>query len=463
MKKSFFIIQLFCMLSLTMVAQPPIKKGDSIRVKRRYEVFATSETDSASLVKRNEFFSKRGGERSVTLAALGSALAASYSNKLIQETMNVTSRVFEFAGKVVKGLILKDINDREAWLKKAESQNHFKLSLSDATQIDNFYYTPSTNGAFDPMDMKFNGFGCMGYMRPEQNDSTKKDELPKSPRWQESDADTAEIWEFYLMCRLRDDSIGIDHMNNHSRFYMEIDQFMFDTRHTSLPNDSIDGRMQTRFDFKKRKDLTFSVNVKLFSSWVNEAAMMVDNQQLGEFDFIAKIDPKDVDENGIFVYDPEKHQKNVGITGDCFVVPRSFTGTSTNPSWGTGQYRIEMTLKEDCAMNLEWYRDSTKIRREVKKDSFRWDKKKWKPEWKEMQAHGKKRSIVRDAWISTFKTAYVQRDWVHELIAPLTVTICDAEKEYLGDLLKVTPTATSTPAGSTTQTPPADNGGKPAK
>ncbi|MBR6115864.1 MAG: hypothetical protein IKP93_00130 [Paludibacteraceae bacterium] len=463
MTRTVLTLSLVC-LTLVCFAQPP-KPGDSIRVQRAYGVFVSSETDSAALQVRNDRLSRRGGERSVTLAALGSAIAASYGNKLIQETVNFSSKLFEFGGKVLRGLIYKNRDDREAWLRATEWHNHFTQRLNDDTQIDDFYYTPSHNGAFDPMDMKFNGFGCMCYMKPGRPDGKPerpddvKPTLPKSPRLTDtvSLADE-EIWEFYLLCKLRDDSIGIDHMNNHSRFYMTIDRLVFDTRHTSLPNDSVPGKMQTRFDFRKRKDLTFSVNVKIFSSWVNEAAMLIDNQQIGEFNITAKIDSADVDPNGIFVYDPVRHRKKVSITGDSFVVPRSFTGTSGNPTWGTGQYRLEVTLREDCALNRDWYRDSTEIRREAAKPQekrkdpkdipFRWDKEKWGPEWREMQAHGRKRSIVREAWQSTIKTAYVKRDWVQEILSPLSVVVAQTEQTALGELLHLTPTATCSSAGT---------------
>jgi len=459
--KRLFLILTLASISLLGYTQPP-KPGDAVSARRTYDVFVSSETDSAALAVRNDRLSRRGGERSVTLAALGSAIAASYSNKLIQETVNFSAKLFEFGGKVIKGLIYKNRDDREAWLRAAEWHNHFTQRLNDDTQIDNFYYTPSHNGAFDPMDMKFNGFGCMCYMQPGSPEDDRPT-LPKSPCLTDSTTlAEEEIWEFYLLCKLRDDSIGLDHMNNHSRFYMTVDQLMFDTRHTSLPNDSVPGKMQTRFDFRKRQDLTFSVNVKIFSSWVNEAAMLVDNQQLGEFDIVARIDSDDVDQNGIFVYDPVRHAKKVSITGDSFVVPRSFTGTSSNPTWGTGQYRLEVTLREDCAIRRDWYRDSTELRRQAAKPAeerkdpkdipFRWDKQKWGPEWREMQAHGRKRSIVREAWQSTIRTAYVKRDWVQEIISPLSVVVCQAEQTALGELLRLTPTAgtSSTPAATTT-------------
>jgi hypothetical protein len=65
-----------------------------------------------------------------------------------------------------------------------------------------------------------------------------------------------------------------------------------------------------------------------------------------------------------------------------------------------------------------------------------------------MQAHGRKRSIVREAWQSTIKTAYVKRDWVQEILSPLSVVVAQTEQTALGELLHLTPTATGSSAGT---------------
>jgi hypothetical protein len=87
-------------------------------------------------------------------------------------------------------------------------------------------------------------------------------------------------------------------------------------------------------------------------------------------------------------------------------------------------------------------------RKDPKDIPFRWNKEKWGPEWREMQAHGRKRSIVREAWQSTIKTAYVKRDWVQEILSPLSVVVAQTEQTALGELLHLTPTATGSSAGT---------------
>ena len=58
---------------------------------------------------------------------------------------------------------------------------------------------------------------------------------------------------------------------------------------------------------------------------------------------------KDCITNDIYIYDREKaianNEKTIDMTGDCFVVPRSFMPVSaTTPSYGTGEYSIKVTM-----------------------------------------------------------------------------------------------------------------------
>lgn len=459
MKKSIILLMMTAALLGVGHAQPTGKGGGGkVQTNRVYHVFANSETDPDSVQARNELLASSGAPQRSILAGLGAAIVASYTNKLIQGTVNLTSNAIGLAVKTVSGWIHKNKNDRENWLKTAERQNHFKQPLETEVFIDDFYYGNSTSGALDPMNMKFNGFGCLCYMRPDggaskEKSSNKPKEAPENlPKdFQSKNEDNPEIWEFYVSCKLRDDSLGRAHIVNHSKFYVEVDQLVFDTRHSSLPNDSLPRREERKFDFNKRKGLTFSVNVKVFSSWVNEAIMLTNNQQIGEFNITARIDSGDLNADGVFVYVPELHRDKVTVTGESFIVPRSYTGTADAPSWGSGQYRLEMTVSEDCAMNLSYYQkpprknngkntelaDANPQKAQSKgKSKVRWDDKKWKPEWKEMQAGRKEQTVFNNAWRSV-TTAYVNKDWVQELVSPLTTAVSEQEKLALSKLLNV--------------------------
>ncbi len=452
--KSFFLTIIVLWLPIIGFAQNNMSAENykTLQMQRVYKVFISNETDSTALHKRNNDLVASGANKRGLLAGLGAAIVTGYSNKLIQETVNATSALLGFSVKTLSAWIHKNKNDRNAWLKISESHNHFKQSLNSQVYIDDFYYAPSKSGALDPLNMKFNGFGCMCYMEP--RDSNRQRDLPKAPYKHSHDStnidsvtDDAELLEFYLSCKLRDDSLGRAHIVNHSKFYVDIDQLVFDTRHTSLPNDSVPMKDQRKFDFRKRKDLTFQITVKVFSSWVNEAIMLTDNQQIGAFDIKARIDSADLNQDGVFVYDPVKHAHKVSVIGDCFLVPRSYTGTADAPSWGTGQYRLELSVMEDCCTNEEWYQikdtslqptkagnDAGNMQRGKKK--VRWDNDKWKSEWKEMQAQGKQQAVWSGAWESV-TTAYVGRDWVQELVSPLTNAINEQEKVVLSKLLNV--------------------------
>ncbi len=462
MKKIFILVLMMTAFCGVVCSQPSGNNGggEKMQSNRVYHVFANSETDSSLVAARNESLVRSGAPQRSLLVGLGSAILSSYCNKFIQETVNLSSNAIGFAVKTLSALIYKNKNDRESWLKTAEQQNHFTKLLQTSIYIDDFYYGSSTNGALDPMNMKFNGFGCMCYMRPDHN--VKGKDLPKAHYHklkdsskseagdlQDGDQETPEIWEFFLTCKLREDSLGREHIVKHSKFYVEVDQLVFDTRHSSLPNDSLSGKAQKKFDFKKRKDLTFTVNVKVFSSWVNEAIMLTDNQQIGEFNITAKIDSNDLNPDGVFVYDPALHSNKVKVVGESFIVPRSYTGTINAPSWGSGQYRLVMTVSEDCNMNLSYYqkppRKNHKQSEELadgtpmhgkSKAKPRWDNKKWQAEWKEMQAGRKRQTVFDDAWRSV-TTAYVNKDWVQELVSPLTTAVNNQEKLALSKLLNV--------------------------
>ena len=40
-----------------------------------------------------------------------------------------------------------------------------------------------------------------------------------------------------------------------------------------------------------------------------------------------------------------EHKPTIEVTGDCFVVPRSYMPVSAqNPSWGTGEYKLKLVM-----------------------------------------------------------------------------------------------------------------------
>jgi len=438
MKKLLLVTIAILGVSMTFAQKP--SGGDPsqrVQTKRVYRIFANNEIEPEAIEAYNDSLRSLGvgNDRSVLLG-LGMAIAQSYGTAFVQKTVTATSNLINLAVKWAT----KNKRDREQWINTARSQCVFHHTLASEVFIDDFYYLPSYNGALDPMNIKFNGFGCKSYLRP--TDSIHGDSFTRgSAQAPEQSQMSPELLEFYVLCKIREDSIGLSRIANHSKFEVVLDQLVFDTRHTCLPYDSIAEQVQKPFDFKGRKDLVFNLNVKVFASWVNEAIMLFDNQQIGEFNIIALIDSSDLDENQVFVYDPAKHRDKVSVTGESFIVPRSYTGTANAPSWGTGQYRLEMTVNETCAVNERWYQKekSNKKNPNVVQQSGRkpqWDNRKWKPEWKEMQSRQKGQSAWATVWRSV-TTAYIGNDWVQEIVSPFTAAVSAQETIELNNLLNL--------------------------
>lgn len=413
---------------------------ETVEANRVYRVFANNDINPEAIQSRNELIRNQNmdnNERGL-FTGLGLAIAKSYGTVFVQKSVSAMTNLISMTIRLAQ----KNKRDREEWLRTANQQCHFQHRLSSEVFIDDFYYLPSNNGALDPMNMKFTGFGCISTLRPTafppdkklgNHDTCKSDK--QSLEVQQALSDTNELLEFYFLCRLRDDSIGLSRIANHSKFEVEIEQLVFDARHSCLPNDSVSGQKLRPFDFKGRKEFVFNLNVKIFSSWVNEAIMLFDNQQIGEFNITARIDSSDLNEDYLFVYDSEKHGDKVSVTGESFMVPRSYTGTAQSPSWGTGQYRLEVTIHEDCLVNEKWYQKEKKDGNCSKEKKPRWDNHKWKPEWKEMCSKKNSRDTWNLVWQSV-TTAYIGNDWVQELVSPLTTAVSSHEAVALGNLLE---------------------------
>ena len=411
-----------------------------IEAQRVYRVFANNETQMEKIEAYNDSLRNCaiGNERGILLG-LGVAIAQSYGTAFVQKTVNATSNLINMMVKLMN----KNKLDREQWINTVHKQCQFQHTLATDIFIDDFYYLPSTNGALDPMNMKFNGFGCKSYLRP-SNFSSNGNHQPEQGKDQES----GELLEFYALCKIRDDSVGLSRIANHSKFEIELEQFIFDTRHTCLPNDSSNGQILKAFDFTRRKDLVFNLNVKVFSSWVNEAIMLFNDQQIGEFNITVHIDTNDLTDDHIFIYDPAKHQDKVTVTGESFIVPRCYTGTANAPSWGTGQYRLGMTISENCSMNEKWYQKQVKnknMTQNKQKPASRpkWDHRKWRPEWREIQARKKSQSVWNTMWKS-ITTAYIGNDWAQELVSPFSTAVITQETIDLNNLLNLNASSSNT-------------------
>lgn len=424
------ILSIIILLSVagTVTAQSPkgmSGKGQIRMAQRKYQILVENERNVKKVQDtNNRLLSLQESSRSAAQRGLfGDLLWTGFTSSFQQKTVNATSNLVSMGLSYVAEALK---SKREKWYRRAQQQCYYHQSLSAETQINDFYALPSTKGAMDPENLKFEGFGCKNYI-----------ELIDDPN--------EGVGVFYIFCKIRRDSIGLRHIINHSKFLVEIDSLVINPRYCNLPNDST-GSVESRFDFEKRDNLSIELKVRFYSSWINQATMIANDQQLGEFVVNVEVDKNKLNSDGLFVYDKNDpdFEELVSIDGDCYIVPRSYTGTtdaiSYRPTWGTGQYCIEMEVSEQCTIVDSYYQireagngeavafaDATPGRK-------RWDKAKWKVEWKAMNARRKNDSFFKNAW-KCIVAAYKGSGWMATLTDPLTTALYTWETQKLGDWL----------------------------
>ena len=410
--------------------------------QRKYDIFVAPYTNEDVVQSTNDSIhrmQKRGFSQDGNARSIGEALKLNFGNSLLTRFVNTTTSLANLLIDAAKG-------DREEWLQTAQQQCRISKELPGASTVSDFYALPSTKGALDPENIRFRGFGCRSYL--ECTGCSRCANNQDSTRLCGANV-------FYLWCSLRTDSSGIAAMVNHSKFLVQVDSFAFNPYKCELPNDSctVDS-LRIPFSFETRKDLTFSLGVRIFSSWINEAILLTQDQQLGEFTITAQIEENQLDESGFFTYsarNPADSIKKVSIAGDCFLVPRSYTGTldtkTQQTAWGTGEFRIEMTLSESCQVNERYYHVTTEAlptdgsqpeqqqEQDTKQDEKKWDKDKWKPEWKKMQ-RGQKNKFWSQA-VAAVQANIIGSNWVTTITDPLLTAISDTETEWIQKTLDI--------------------------
>lgn len=401
--------------------------GQPRMAQRKFQIIVENERNARNVQDTNErlLAMQESSRDDAQRGLLGDLLWAGYTSAFKQKTVNASSNIVSLGLNIVTEALK---SKREKWYRKAQQQCYYNQSLAAETKIDDFYALPSTKGAMDPENLKFEGFGCKNYIEV-KGDSKEKEG----------------VGVFYIFCKMRRDDEGLRHIINHSKFKVEIDSLYFNPKYCNLPNDST-GSAESRFSFEKRDHLTLELKVRLYSSWMNQAAMITNNQQLGEFTIKVEIDKNKLNSDGIFIYDKHDpdYEKLVSVDGDSFIVPRSFTGTTDGanyqPTWGTGQYRIEMEVSERCKIVDSYYQiheagngeevafaDATPGKK-------KWDKSKWKVEWEAMNVRRKGDSVLKNAW-DCVVSAYKGTGWVATLTDPAATALYSWETQKLGDWL----------------------------
>lgn len=392
--------------------------------QRKFQILVKNEKKVKTINETNYNLSqlqqsaRSEAQRGLLVDLLWQGFTSAFKQKTVNATSNLVSMGINYATEALK-------SDRNKWYSKALQQCNYTQSLSAETKIDDFYALSSTKGAMDPENLKFEGFGCKNYI--EVTDGSKEG-----------------VPVFYIFCKMRRDSVGLLHIVNHSKFFVEIDTLMFNPKYCNLPNDST-GSADSRFSFEKRDNLSLQLKARFYSSWMNQATLITNDQLLGQFTVNVIIDKNKLQgKDSLFIYDKNnpEYDKLVSIDGDCYIVPRSYTGTQDginyHPSWGTGQYRIEMEVCEHCSIVDSYYqiREAGNGEAVAFADATpgkkKWDKAKWKVEWSAMKSRRKGNSFFSNAW-ECIVNAYKGSGWVATFTDPATTALYTWETQKLGD------------------------------
>lgn len=313
-------------------------------------------------------------------ATKGAALGA------LQST---SSKSFVTMGAEKLGDMLK--SKKEQWRQVVTKENKFEKKLFMLENIDDFYSNVSGAGALDPSSLCFNGFGCL----------------------QKRGADTVLL----ITAHLDTSDAAISRILRHSKFELVLDTLVFNPKLCNLPNDSARTFSERKpYSFEERGSVGLKIDVKITSSWINQAIQIYKDVELGTFTVQTPINEASLDSDGVYRYFRARNDgKDCQIIGESFIVPRSFIGVRDSDGnyhdcWGTGQYKIAMTIKETCTITPEFEEN-------------------WKADWKERQVAAKanKKSQHKPfGLISSMKQTCIQNGstWVTTLVeAPANYTV----------------------------------------
>lgn len=241
----------------------------------------------------------------------------------------------------IGALLTRNSRLKEEWEETVKQENVYQTQISTVSEVNDFYKQTSFDSAMDPKGMRFDGIGCL---RKENKDTV-----------------------FYISCHI--DRSKINRIINHSKFELVLDTLIISPTHSNLPNSSLD----IPFSFEERKNFTLSMNIKLLSSWMNEIVQLQKNQELGEFSINIPVDQSVLDNKGYLHYVRNANDAPAyKVLGESFIVPRSYMGyrdenDNYKNSWGTGEYKLDITLKETCDVT-DQYRSKWKEDRKRRKE-----------------------------------------------------------------------------------------------
>ena len=254
----------------------------------------------------------------------------------------------EMGVNAIGNLITRNARMQKEWEETVKAENKWTTTISSLQDVKDFYRKPSTAGALEPLNMNFDGIGCL---RMDGQDTV-----------------------FFISCHIDRDKLN--RIVNHSKFELVLDTLVINPSRSNLPNTPL----PLEFSFDERGNFNLGMNIVLTSSWFTDAIELHSDAKLGEFSISIPVTKEDVDSLGYLRYirakgEPSKYP----IVGESFIVPRSYMGYRDNNGrykniWGTGQYKLDIELVETCDITPEyranWKADKKKRKKMTPSDGF---------------------------------------------------------------------------------------------
>ena len=286
-------------------------------------------------------------------------------------TSLLTSAVDITATEVIRLATYRKEQKKE-WQRMIDNECSYTDHITAVKGLNDFYAETSQYGALDPSNINFDGISVRGMRNGKE--------------------------VLYLSCHI--DTTRLSHLFEHSKFYLVLDTLCFHPYECHLPNLSANGirasvpdsPRDNSFSYNEREGLTVGMELALTSSWINEAVMVQKDVELGQFKMTVRIPdgteeyiysrrmvearqaPSSADNAAVYY-----ERQPVSISGDCFVVPRSYMPLSGEKRmWGTGEYNVNITISEKCrfisdanrnAKQKNWHKDYLQLRKMQKKGS----------------------------------------------------------------------------------------------
>lgn len=443
MKKGFYIFILSFLPAMAVSAQAPIQRvnlnSDSLVVQKIYKVDVFENANSPLAVTR-----PKNGNTKGFFQDLWKVTRSSYINTTTGLAVDASKDLVTATIGFLRETLRSKKND---WKKQVIADNKYSENLFMNEQVKDFYGSNSTKGAMDPDSIIFDGFGCRQYMTITENmgGTIISNDVPIID----------------IKCSLRKDSIGMARMRHHGMFEVVVDYVKINPYLCNLPNDSLEydeaQKQLMKFDFNRRKNFKVSLTSQIQSSWVNEAIILNTDQILGNFKIDISIPDStylesDNEHIGYFIYERlestnrqmteeelkrnKRNERLIRISGESFLVPRTFIGYGEDGKgvWGTGQYTVNMTIKESCDINMDYYVERIPKRGhrvsghndarylDTGRYKERWNYN-WKKEWSLMKHRHPKKNPYAMVW-DNIKMKFAGDRWVNVLVdAPVKFTL----------------------------------------